>query len=210
MSLTLPNENTFLLPGPIGDIEICAAASDSNKNTTVILCHPHSLFGGTMHNKVVTTMARAFGDLNLRTVRFNFRGVGKTAGTFDKGIGETDDVLAIAKWLQTTYPNDALWLAGFSFGSYVAARAATQLPTQQLISVAPAVINFPFHQLPAITCPWLIIQGEQDEIVPPEAVFSWIATLQPQPTVMRFPDTGHFFHGKLMELRKILVEQLGL
>lgn len=207
MQILPAKESSFLLTGSVGEIETVVTEYE-NAVATAIICHPHSLFGGTLNNKVVTTLARTCRDLGLRTVRFNFRGVGKSQGSFDGGKGETDDLLAIASWVKTQYPKDKLWLAGFSFGSYVATRAATQLSIAQLISVAPPVINFNFSELPPITCSWLIVQGEQDEIVSPEAVFAWIDTLNPPPTVIRMPGASHFFHGQLMELRRKIEEAL--
>lgn len=191
----------FLLTTSIGDIEV-AVTENEGATKTAIICHPHSLFGGTMNNKVVTTLARTFGDLGLRSVRFNFRGVGRSAGSFDNGIGETDDLLAVVNWVKETYPNDKIWLAGFSFGSYVAARAAAHVVPEQLVSVAPPVVNFDFAHLPQITCPWLIVQGENDEVVSPQAVYDWYDTLNPKPVLIRMPGCSHFFHGQLMELRR--------
>jgi alpha/beta superfamily hydrolase len=161
-----------------------------------------------MTNKVVTTLAKAFYDAGLRTIRFNFRGVGQSAGVHDHGMGETEDVIAIAAWLQKIYPKDALWLAGFSFGGFVATRAATRLPVAKLITVAPQAARFQSEHLPPITSPWLIIQGELDEVVPPEEVYRWVDTLNPKPTLIKLPQAGHFFHKQLLELRKAVGEFL--
>lgn len=201
-------ETTFIFPGPVGDIEVLATPADDKSRVTAIVCHPHSLHGGSMNNKVVTILARAFHDLGVRTVRFNFRGVGKTAGKYAEGIGETDDLLAIINWVKQCFPQDDIWLAGFSFGSFVAARAATQTSVQQLVSVAPPVVRFDFADLPPVHCPWLIIQGEKDEVVPPDDVFEWVKTVSPAPTVIRMPKAGHFFHGQLLELRTFVVDEL--
>lgn len=199
-------ETTFLLPGPAGNIEILTtpAIPDKEIAATAIICHPHPLHGGTMTNKVVTTLARVFYDVGLRTVRFNFRGVGQSEGVYDHGIGETEDVIAIANWLKKACPGEVVWLAGFSFGGFVAARAATRLPIAKLITVAPQASRFQSETLPAITCPWLIIQGEQDEVVSPTEVYAWVETLDPKPTLVKLPSAGHFFHGQLMELRKVV------
>lgn len=204
--LSFPSqESTFLFPGAVGDIEVLTTAPEHHQPiASVIICHPHPLYGGTLHNKVVSTLARALQNLNLRTVRFNFRGVGRSAGAHDEGRGETADVIALAQWLQALFPQDALWLAGFSFGGFVAAAAATQLSIARLISVAPQVSRFLSPKLPAVTCPWLIIQGEQDEVVPPAEVYAWVETLQPQPQLIRLPGAGHFFHGQLLELRQCI------
>ena len=197
---------TFLLPGPVGALEVATdmPAPDLARAGTAIICHPHPLQGGTMHNKVVTTLERALRELGLVTVRFNFRGIGASAGTFDDGRGETDDALAVAAWVQRVRPDDVLWMAGFSFGSYVALRVAGALPVRQLITVAPAVTRLDFSTLPAPACPWLVIQGETDEIVDPAAVYAFVAAHDPAPTLVRVPDTGHFFHRRLIDLRGIV------
>jgi alpha/beta superfamily hydrolase len=201
---------TFALPGPAGMLEVATdrPAPDAARSGTAILCHPHPLQGGTMHNKVVTTLERALRELGLHTVRFNFRGVGASQGHFDHGQGETDDALAVAAWVRAVRPNDALWLAGFSFGSYVAARVAGIVPVQQLITVAPAVTRLDFSVLPVPPCPWLVIQGESDEVVDPSAVYAFVAATHPSPTLVRVPETGHFFHRKLIDLRAIVQDQV--
>lgn len=154
-----------------------------------------------MHNKVVTMLERSLRESGLATVAFNFRGVGASQGTYDDGRGETDDLLAVAAWVQRTRPDDVLWLAGFSFGSYVAARAASQLPVRLMISVAPPVSRWDFAHLAHPLCPWLVIQGEADEVVDPEAVYAWVAAQAEPPMLVRMPETGHFFHRRLMDLR---------
>ena len=168
---------TLLLPGPVGAIEVATdvPTPEVARTGTAIICHPHPLQGGTMHNKVVTTLERALRELGLATVRFNFRGVGASQGSFDGGHGETDDALALAAWVQRVRPGDALWMAGFSFGSYVALSVATTLPVRQLITVAPAVTRLDFSALPMPACPWLVIQGEADEVVDPAAVYAYVA-----------------------------------
>ncbi len=168
---------------------------------TVIVCHPNPVQGGTMHNKVVTMVERSVRELGLATVIFNFRGVGASQGEHDHGVGESEDVIAIAEWVQRVRPDDALWLAGFSFGAYVTARAAPQLPVRQMISVAPPIGRWDFNVFASPLCPWLVIQGEADEIVDPEAVYAWVAAQPEPPTLVRMPDTGHFFHRRLMDLR---------
>jgi alpha/beta superfamily hydrolase len=200
---TFSESPSFLLPGPAGALEAATAlpAPDEARRGTAIICHPHSQHGGTMHNKVVTMIERSLRELGLATVTFNFRGVGASGGSYDDGRGETDDLLAIATWVQGVRPGTALWLAGFSFGSYVAARAAAQLPLQQLISVAPPVNRWDFATLAPAACPWLVIQGEADDVVDPAAVYAFVDAQDNPPTLVRMPDTGHFFHRRLMDLR---------
>lgn len=202
-------ETPFLLPGPAGDLEVVAKpAENSSRKAVAIVCHPHPLFGGTMNNKVVTTLARTFRELGLATVRFNFRGVGKSAGSFSDGIGEVDDLLAVVNWVKQVCPDHELWLAGFSFGGYIAAKVATQIPVAQLVTVAPQASRFT-ADFPPITVPWVLVQGEEDEVVSPQEVYAWIDTLTIKPILIRIPDAGHFFHGKLLELRDELMRVLG-
>jgi len=194
------------LPGPAGSLEVASNVPEPSaaRAGVAVICHPHPLQGGTMHNKVVTTLERSLRELGLATVVFNFRGTGASQGTFDDGIGETDDLLAVARWAQHVRPRDALWLAGFSFGSYVAARAAPQLPVRQMISIAPPVGRWDFSQLASPLCPWLVVQGEADEIVDAEAVYAWVAAQPEPPTLVRMPETSHFFHGRLLDLRGVI------
>ena len=203
-ALALPADgSTVFVPGPAGRIE-CAVElpkPHESRRGIAVLAHPNPPDGGTMHNKVVTMAARALTECGIATVRFNFRGVGQSEGAFDNGRGEVLDLLAVARWAQAVRPDDALWLAGFSFGSWVALQAARQLPVKQMISIAPPVGLRDFTGVLAPACPWLIIQGEQDEIVDAPGVFAWAAKQQPAPTVVRMPDTGHFFHRRLLDLR---------
>lgn len=200
------SESKLLLPSAAGHIEVLATpANQEPPKGTVLICHPHPLFGGTMHNKVVSTLARTFQNLGLRTVRFNFRGVGKSEGTHDNGKGETDDLVMLAEWVKESFPNDALWLAGFSFGAYVAAQGALRLPALQLVTIAPMVSRFKENNITFVApCPWILVQGEQDEVVSPGEVFAWVEELDPKPTLIRMADAGHFFHGQLLELRRQL------
>jgi|SRR5690606_22579822 len=194
---------TLMLPGPAGPLEAIAEVPEPEcaRAGTAILCHPHPLHGGTMHNKVVTMMERSLRELGLRTVRFNFRGTGASAGEYDEGRGETLDLLAVAEWVQKVRPNDQLWLAGFSFGAYVALLAARHLPVKQMISIAPPAGRWDFAAVLPPDCPWLVVQGEDDDVVEPQAVFDWIASMPEPPTLVRMPETGHFFHRRLMDLR---------
>lgn len=196
----------LLLPGPAGAIEaICSVPEGVPARAgTAILCHPHPLHEGTMYNKVVTILERALNESGLATLRFNFRGVGKSEGHHDDGRGEADDVVHIAAWLRRERPGDVLWLAGFSFGSYVCLRAAPRVAPAQMILVAPPAGRWRFDEIAPPACPWLIVQGEADEVVDPAAVYAWVASLQPAPHLVRMPDTGHYFHRRLMDLRGLV------
>ncbi len=193
---------TLLLPGAAGAIEVAVGVpADDARNGVAIICHPHPLQGGTMFNKVVTTLDRGLGELGLATVRFNFRGVGKSEGEHDEGSGEADDLVTVAEWVRRERPGAALWLAGFSFGSYVVLRAAAKLAPQQLILIAPPVGRWDFSGIEWPLCPVLIVQGGDDDIVDPVAVAEWAAQQEPPPAFVRMAEAGHFFHRRLLDLR---------
>lgn len=198
---------TLTLPGPAGALEVAVDPPETGVAPlplTVVLCHPLSTEGGSLHNKVVTMAARSLRELGATTVRFNFRGVGASAGSFDEGNGEQDDLRTVVGWVREQRPGDALWLAGFSFGAYVSLRATEVLKPDALISIAPPAGRWDFDRIVAPACPWLVIQGEDDEIVDPQAVYDWIDTLPRKPQLVRMPDTSHFFHRKLIDLRGAL------
>lgn len=201
---SFPEETaSFMLAGPAGKLETIsdvAEAAEARRGVAVI-CHPLTTEGGAMHNKVVTMVERALRESGLDTVRFNFRGAGHSEGSYDKGVGESADLAAVVDWVRRVRPQDALWLAGFSFGSYVSLSNAVRLRADALISIAPPVGRWPFEHLQLPTMPWLIVQGEADEVVEPQAVFDWVQTLEHPPELVRMADTSHFFHRRLMDLR---------
>ncbi|MFT4267109.1 MAG: CocE/NonD family hydrolase [Xenophilus sp.] len=201
---SFPAESCALtLDGPVGPLEVAVdmpEASAPRRPVTAIVCHPLSTEGGTMHNKVVTMAARALRELGIAVVRFNFRSVGASAGRFDHGDGEREDLRAVAAWVRAQRPADALWLAGFSFGAYVSLRMAGALQPQVLISIAPPAGRWDFDGVQPPS-QWLLVQGEADEIVDPQAVYDWLETLDVRPELVRMPDTSHFFHRKLIDLR---------
>ena len=192
--------------GPVGKLE-CAVdvpSPTTERSVTIVLCHPHPQHGGTMHNKVVTIMERSMRELGLRTVCFNFRGTGASEGSFDDGYGETDDLFAVVEWVRRTRPHDQLWLGGFSFGAYVSLRAASNLSLGQLISIAPPVDRYEFSTLHRPECAWLVVQGDEDDVVSVEAVRAWAARTVPPPNLVVMNQAGHFFHRRLMDLRGLL------
>jgi alpha/beta superfamily hydrolase len=197
------------IPGPSGVLEgkVDCAASREPQGSAVV-CHPHPLYGGTMQNKVVHTLAKSLAANNQAAVRFNFRGVGVSEGSYDEGTGETDDALAVVDWVNEQQANLPVIMAGFSFGSFVALRAAAKIQPAALITVAPPVRMFDFDDMPSITCPWLLIQGDEDEVVDINAVINWVATLENPPEVSIIEGSSHFFHGKLIELRSVCGEFL--
>jgi len=207
-----PNQSGHLiLPGPAGALELSVNLPEPGEARPgiVILCHPHPQHGGTMHNKVITMLDRSMHELGLTTVKFNFRGVGKSQGAFDNGVGETNDLLTVVNWVTQSHPAEALWLAGFSFGSYVVVRAAAQLSlARHLILVAPPVGRWDFilPELPMSLC--LVVQGENDEIVDPQQVYDWVSAQKQAISLIKIPDTDHFFHRRLMDLRGVLKNAL--
>lgn len=202
-------DTALQLQGPVGVLEAKLEFPDdgvTRRAGCAIVCHPLPTDGGTMDNKVVTTVARALRELGITTLRFNTRGTGNSAGEFDHGVGESDDLRAVAAWLRTERPGDALWLAGFSFGSYVTLKNAVELQAGAVISIAPPVTGrgWDFSQIELPQVPWLVVMGEADEIVEPKAVFDWIDALPQPPTLVRMPETSHFFHRKLIDLRQVI------
>lgn len=195
------------MAGPAGALEtLIETASDAPPPAFGVICHPHSLFGGTLQNKVVHTLARSFQELGAATIRFNFRGVGGSAGSFAEGIGETDDALAVIAAGARRWPGAEVWLGGFSFGGAVAVRAASRAGAKFLATVAPAVTLIDVTGIKVPDCPWLIVQGDADELVNPQSVVAWAAHLAPAPQVELLPGAGHFFHGRLRELTSLVVD----
>jgi alpha/beta superfamily hydrolase len=186
--------------GPAGAIEVVRNVPGPAPRGIALVCHPHPLQGGTLDNKVVQTLAKTFFALGYAAVRFNFRGVGQSAGSFDEGNGETEDALAVVADARQRF-GEALpvVLAGFSFGSYVATRAASRVQAERLVLVGPAVMRFPMQHVAADT---IVVHGEEDDVVPLADVFAW-ARPQQLPIVV-FPGCGHFFHGRLPQLSRIV------
>ncbi|MDH4258910.1 MAG: alpha/beta hydrolase [Gammaproteobacteria bacterium] len=199
-----------MIDGPVGPIEALVERPQvAIAGTVAVCCHPHPLYGGTMQNKVVHTLARAAQDQGVTSLRFNFRGVGASGGTHDDAIGESDDAIAVADWCRRELGAVRLWALGFSFGSYVALRLAAARDASLLVTVAPPVQRFDFARLEAPHCPWLVVQGDADELVDHQAVLGWTRTLEPAPEVEILPGAEHFFHGRLTAVRSLVGEWLG-
>ena len=198
----------LLIAGPAGDLQTLVETPADEPQHVAVICHPHPLFGGTLDNKVVYTVARALRDAGAAAIRFNFRGVGSSGGTYDEGWGETEDALAVIDHARGRWPHAALWLAGFSFGGAVALRAAEPAAPQLVVAVAPAVMRLERFEISAPQtrhCPWLIVQGDADEVLDAAAVQSWAAKVSPPPAVHVMPGASHFFHGRLQELRETVL-----
>jgi uncharacterized protein len=206
-----PRAERLTLAGPAGGLEalietpVAEDGGSAAVSAFAVVCHPHPLYGGALDNKVVHTLARAFNQLGAPTVRFNFRGVGTSAGTYDEGRGETQDALAVIAYGRQRWPGAALWLGGFSFGGSVAVWAAGEARPARLVAVAPGITKIGVTGAAPPACPWLIVQGDADDVVPPEAVLAWARTLKPAPEIAVLSGAGHFFHGRINDLREIVV-----
>jgi len=191
--------------GPAGDIDCALDAPAGESLGVAIICHPHPVHGGTMDNKVVITLARAFLAIGFRTVRFNFRGVGSSQGAWDEGVGEIDDAMAVIA--ARRQPGERFMLGGFSFGAYVASMAQERLAAdarpERMVLVGPSTQKQRMANVPADT---IVVHGEADEVVPLSATFDW-ARPQSLPVIV-MPGVGHFFHGQITLLKNILVGQL--
>jgi alpha/beta superfamily hydrolase len=197
----------LFIDGPVGRLEALLDLSTAEEPLGVaVVCHPHPQHGGTMHNKVAHTLARAFVRMGYVSLRFNFRGTEQSEGVFDEGNGEFDDALAVVAWMRERHPDSLLWLAGFSFGAAIAVKAAVAIEVDGLVSVAPAISRFATGLESQPTCPWLIVQGDQDELVDVEETVAWVGGLEPGPELLIIPEGEHFFHGRLNELREAVQE----
>lgn len=198
-----PRTESFFVAGPAGRLQaILEQPANADPIALVIVCHPHPQHGGTMHNKVACTLARTFLRLGFAALRFNFRGTEQSEGHFDHGVGEFDDVLAIYDWARERYPTLPAWLAGFSFGAAIAVRVAAEVEVSGLVSVAPAVARFAGGLERQPRCPWLVLQGDEDELVSVDETVDWLNSLEPGPELQILEGAEHFFHGRLIDLRQ--------
>lgn len=201
-SLTAPER--VLFAGEAGAIETLIERPAEAPRAIGISCHPHPLFGGTLTNKVIHTVSRAFLNAGALAIRFNFRGVGASGGTHDHGEGEMRDLCALVAEARARWPQQPLWLSGFSFGAWVSLRAQGMLAPALLVSVAPPVGRWDFSRVEPPRCPWLVIQGERDELVDAAAVARWVKDLAPRmpvsPELLSVAGAEHFFHGRLHEV----------
>jgi uncharacterized protein len=196
-----------IVPGPAGRLEAAVDSVDATARAFVVVCHPHPLQQGTMQNKVVTTVARAFAQLGAHVLRFNFRGVGASEGRHADGIGERADALAAIAWGRDRWPGLDLFLGGFSFGAAIALQVAAEARAHGLVTVAPPLQRVPAGFEPP-GCPWLLIHGTADDVVP-FPTEARLATFKAQPRLIAMQDAGHFFHGRLLELSEAITAFFG-
>ena len=199
------------IPGPAGPLEalLDAPAAVAAPKAIAVICHPHPVYGGAMTNKVVHVLAKAFNEAGVPAVRFNFRGVGASAGAFDEGNGETHDAVAVLDWAAQRWPGAELWLGGFSFGGAIAIRAAVaREAVMRLVTVAPAIRRVSVDENSLPRCPWLIVQGDRDELVDATDIQRWAESLPAPPRLELLNGVEHFFHGRLNDLRQVVVSWL--
>jgi alpha/beta superfamily hydrolase len=194
--------------GPAGPIECAVDVPEGEPRGIALACHPHPQFGGTMDNKVVQTLARAYVQCGWKSVRFNFRGIGGSAGAWDEGRGELEDARAVlAAFRSGAAATQPFLVGGFSFGGWIAAELVASLPEadppQRVVLVAPSTQQ---HRLPVLAPGTVVVHGEADDVVPLASTLDWARPLG-LPVIV-FPGVGHFFHGKISVLKNVLVQQL--
>lgn len=189
----------YTIPGPSGRLEVALNIPHEPYAGLALIAHPNPVEGGTLDNKVVHTLAKTFFALSYVAVRFNYRGVGASEGVFDNGNGETDDALAVLGHARQQVGDLPIVLAGFSFGAFIASRVAKTVTAERMVFVGPAVGRFAVESVPPDT---LVIHGEADDVVPLAQVFDWARPQELPVTV--FPGCGHFFHGRLPQLSRVI------
>jgi hypothetical protein len=218
MTTNVSKDSVVEIPGPEGVLEAVVTVPEKSGELAAggyvaVICHPHPQHGGTMNHKVVTTLMRTYRDLGVTVVRFNFRGVGKSTGNFDQGVGEVEDLRAVVRWVVEQFPAASLLLAGFSFGSAIAAQVSYSCENlRHLLLVAPPVERYTYDRDGFFNSPACVIQGDKDERVFADGVYVWVETLQSPVDLIRYTEAGHFFHGYLVKMRvdleRILVTRL--
>ncbi|GMG86614.1 alpha/beta hydrolase [Biformimicrobium ophioploci] len=207
-------EHKEFIPGPVGKLELVATAPKADGQFAgaglfAVVCHPNPQGGGTMNNKVVTTLVRAYRDLGIPAVRFNCRGVGASEGQFDNGVGEADDAASVIAWARAQLPGSRLLLAGFSFGTGVATNAGFGQPDlEHLLLVAPPVSRYPYTREGRLPAPALVCMGTEDELVSHREVTEWVDQVHSPLLYKEFPGVCHFFHGHLTDLKRVASEAL--
>ncbi len=202
------------IPGPVGELQIVIdfPVSHVAPSGIAVIAHPHPQMGGTLHNKVVHILAKTLAQRGYIAVRFNFRGVGQSAGEYDYGGGEVDDYLAVLVWAAAFFERTRLWVAGFSFGSFIAASVLSRLPSgidlQGTWLIAPPVARMHFDALPPLPTSTYVVQGTLDEVVDPSNTYAWCAMRAEQVNLLKLENAGHFFHQRLSDLQQLLLPTL--
>lgn len=204
--VAIQNENVFL-DGPAGRLEgVLDSQREAQPRAMAVVCHPHPQYEGTLHNKVAFTLARAAVESGAVALRFNFRGVGKSAGSYGEGRGELEDFRAAERWMSEHYGSLPCWRLGFSFGAAIVINASLDTACDALVTVAPPAGKLGEYGLgqggrPQATH-WLLAQGDADDVVSPQATLDWARAFDEPPEIAVFEGVGHFFHGHLTTLRK--------
>ena len=194
------------IPGPVGPLEaVLQERRDGAHAVTAVVCHPHPLYGGTLHNKVVHRAASTLHELGAAVLRFNFRGVGGSAGHYDQGAGELEDARAALAFMRTRHPEARRWLAGFSFGSWIAARLASEEPDiERLLVIAPPFRRSNFEFLHRSRVPKLVIQGRRDDVCPAAVLEAQFPKWAEPKRLVWVEDAGHFFDRRLDALAEAI------
>jgi uncharacterized protein len=189
---------TLTLPGPAGALEaVLHRHEGASPEVAALVCHPHPLYGGTLHNKVVHRVASVLHEVGAAVLRFNFRGAGRSEGTHDEGRGELEDARAALRWLEQRYPQARAWVAGFSFGSWVAARLAASEPVERLILISPPVQRSDFGSMRESAVPKLVLQGTADDVCSPQALEKEFPTWHDPKRLLLVPGATHFYDRQL-------------
>ena len=203
------SETVREIPGAVGQLEVLLDLPNGTPRRAVVLAHPLPIKGGTMHTKVVFQSAKALTRIGCAVLRFNFRGVGRSAGTWDNGRGEMDDYRAAVDFLSGRYPDLEMWAAGFSFGSYIAMTSgADDDRICALIGIAPPVNRYEFASVKLSTKPKFIVHGESDELIPLKTVREFYARLQDPKEFVEIDRANHLFEGQAGEVGDALEELL--
>lgn len=212
MARSAIERETHLLEGPAGVLQaVLEYSRETDPRAVAVVCHPHPLYGGTLDNKVAFTLARAVVEAGAAALRFNFRGVGESTGEFDHGRGEAADLVAAENWLCARWPGLPVWRLGFSFGAAMALKRTAEMPCSILVTIAPPASHFAdygFNADKPRAAHWMLVQGDADEVVEPQAVLTWARSLANPPMIEIVEGAGHFFHGRLTNLRKLVVNFL--
>jgi alpha/beta superfamily hydrolase len=185
------------IAGPAGPLEALLDVPAGEPRAVAVFGHPHPLHGGTMHTKALYQAAKAMPRIGVATLRFNFRGVGRSAGTFDSGLGEKDDFTAAIDFVSERFPDRPVWAAGMSFGSWIAMTVGAEDPrVSLLLGIAPPVDRYDFDALLTCTLPKFIIHGEEDELIPIKEIRKFYARIPEPKELVTIEFADHLFEGK--------------